>query len=279
MEFNYKYSIGEFSKLTGLPIRTLRYYDEIGLLPAIYKDPETGFRYYNDVQYIYIDYIKRLKDLGFSLKQIKEFLYDKELGVLENIFQEKVDEITSCIRKLENDLLVANDYLSYIQYVKKKNIDLSCKIRKLSKRKYLFTSARNWKHGDQKQYFDFYRKFQEFEKGYSTTGWYFYRFYENFKNIISDGFDFDLCRFLKTGVSENTCVHDLPEGEYAIIGFRGDFSRVVPNYIKLKDFAEQSGYKVISPPYLFFAYFIFLNKPADDFRKLYKQMIIRVEKY
>ncbi len=40
------FSIGEFSKVTGLTVKTLRFYHEQGLLDPTHIDPETGYRYY-----------------------------------------------------------------------------------------------------------------------------------------------------------------------------------------------------------------------------------------
>ena len=42
------YKIGDFSRLTNISIRTLRYYDEIGILKPEYVDPYSGYRYYTD---------------------------------------------------------------------------------------------------------------------------------------------------------------------------------------------------------------------------------------
>ena len=42
--------IGDFSKLSRVSIRMLRYYDEIGLLRPVKIDPESGYRYYNENQ-------------------------------------------------------------------------------------------------------------------------------------------------------------------------------------------------------------------------------------
>lgn len=42
------YKIGEFSKLVGIPIRTLRYYDDYGILKPSITDNFTGYRYYNE---------------------------------------------------------------------------------------------------------------------------------------------------------------------------------------------------------------------------------------
>ncbi len=41
------YKIGEMSKLCGLPVKTLRYYDQLGLLAPDRIDPFTGYRYYS----------------------------------------------------------------------------------------------------------------------------------------------------------------------------------------------------------------------------------------
>jgi len=63
--------IGEFSKLTNVPIRTLRYYDEINLFIPITIDLFTGYRYYSEEQIEDLKLINKLKKLGFSLEEIK----------------------------------------------------------------------------------------------------------------------------------------------------------------------------------------------------------------
>ena len=68
------YQIGEISKLCNIPIKTLRYYDEIDLLKPSKIDEETNYRYYSVDQLVYILIIKQFKDAGFSLKEIKKFL-------------------------------------------------------------------------------------------------------------------------------------------------------------------------------------------------------------
>ncbi|WP_339199771.1 MerR family transcriptional regulator [Solibacillus sp. FSL R5-0449] len=79
------YSIGEFSKKTGITIRTLRYYGEKGLLvPA--RISEGGQRYYNDANIITVQKIVTFKYLDYSLEEIKELLKkdDSLLQSLEN---------------------------------------------------------------------------------------------------------------------------------------------------------------------------------------------------
>jgi DNA-binding transcriptional MerR regulator len=76
---NTRYQIGEVAEKTGVTQRTLRFYEEKGLL----KPPERmdgGFRLYSDTDVKRIEFIKRLQDLlGFTLSEIKEMVEAEEL--------------------------------------------------------------------------------------------------------------------------------------------------------------------------------------------------------
>lgn len=62
--------IGEFSKLSRVSVRMLRYYDEMGLLTPETIDPFTGYRYYREHQLVTANRITALKDMGFSLAEV-----------------------------------------------------------------------------------------------------------------------------------------------------------------------------------------------------------------
>ncbi|MBC8447414.1 MAG: MerR family transcriptional regulator [Chloroflexi bacterium] len=68
------FKIGEFSKLSQVPVKTLRYYDEIGLLKPAKVDRFTAYRYYSADQLPRLNRILALKDLGLSLAQIGRLL-------------------------------------------------------------------------------------------------------------------------------------------------------------------------------------------------------------
>lgn len=68
------FKIGEFSKLTQVPIKTLRYYDSIDLFKPSEVDQFTGYRYYVASQMPRLNRILVLKDLGFSLEQVRKML-------------------------------------------------------------------------------------------------------------------------------------------------------------------------------------------------------------
>ena len=66
--------IGEFSSLAQVSIRTLRHYDELGLLEPVRVDTETGYRYYSVSQLPRLHRILALRDLGFPLERIAQAL-------------------------------------------------------------------------------------------------------------------------------------------------------------------------------------------------------------
>ena len=64
------FRIGEFSRLTQVPVKTLRYYDARGLLHPARVDRATGYRYYTAVQFAQLNRLLAFKDLGFSLREV-----------------------------------------------------------------------------------------------------------------------------------------------------------------------------------------------------------------
>lgn len=96
--------IGDFSKMTGVSIRTLRYYDEIDLFKPIEIDLFTNYRYYSEEQIEDLKIINELKDVGFSLEEIKEywnnFDNEKMLQQKQKLTSE-IDNINDKIRKID----------------------------------------------------------------------------------------------------------------------------------------------------------------------------------
>jgi effector-binding domain-containing protein len=70
------FKIGEFSKLSQVPVKTLRYYDEIGLLHPENVDESNGYRFYSPNQLSRLNMILALKDLGFSLEQVAMLMHE-----------------------------------------------------------------------------------------------------------------------------------------------------------------------------------------------------------
>jgi len=87
-----KYRIEQVAERLQTTKRTLRYYEEIGLLPPAGRT-EGGYRLYSDEDIARLERIQRLKDLlGFSLAEIRELLQsDDERGVLKVAFRQETD--------------------------------------------------------------------------------------------------------------------------------------------------------------------------------------------
>ncbi|WP_330240177.1 MerR family transcriptional regulator [Streptomyces sp. NBC_00525] len=73
------FTIGDFARYGRVSARMLRHYDEIGLLRPDRTDPSTGYRYYGAAQLARLNRIIALKDLGFTLQQVRSVL-DDEIG-------------------------------------------------------------------------------------------------------------------------------------------------------------------------------------------------------
>lgn len=110
------FSIGETAKLNNVSIKSLRHYDEIGLLKPKVIDPVTGYRYYAYSQFSFIDKIKRYKNIGVSLKDLKEVFQSHNLAMLEKLLQEQKRTLEEEFAKLEarkQDIAWLVDFFEY----------------------------------------------------------------------------------------------------------------------------------------------------------------------
>ncbi|QKE73388.1 MerR family transcriptional regulator [Arthrobacter citreus] len=96
-----RFSIGEMAKLHNTTIKTLRYYDEISLLKPIHTDKNNGYRYYSTEQFEHLNTIHYLKELGFSLKEIKQHLENRDIDSFLFLLEEQKQLTEQKIRELE----------------------------------------------------------------------------------------------------------------------------------------------------------------------------------
>ena len=95
------FRISDFSRFTRVSVKTLRYYDRLGLLTPAYVDPDTGYRHYAARQVSDLQRILALKDQGFALEHIRELLGGQIRGpALTRILEAKRLELE---RQLELD--------------------------------------------------------------------------------------------------------------------------------------------------------------------------------
>lgn len=115
-----KFKIGDFSRLSRVPVSTLRYYDDIGLFKAAEVDTFSGYRFYTVDQMVQLNYILALRDLGFTLDQIaRQLEEDLSLEQMKGMLKMKKAEIQQNIDKELERLARVETRLQQIDQQKK----------------------------------------------------------------------------------------------------------------------------------------------------------------
>jgi len=99
------FSIGEFARLGGVSVRTLRHYDEIGLLRPATVDSGTGYRGYSARQLGQLNRIMALKELGLSLTQARRLLDGITLDELRGMLLLRRAQLEHELEQHKNQLL------------------------------------------------------------------------------------------------------------------------------------------------------------------------------
>jgi len=85
-----KMQIKEFAEFTGVSVRTLHYYDEIGLLTPAFVDETTGYRFYDEKSLLRMQEILFYRELDFSLKSIGEILSSPNYDTRKSLEEQKI---------------------------------------------------------------------------------------------------------------------------------------------------------------------------------------------
>ncbi len=87
------FKIGDFSKLTFVSIRMLRYYDEINLFKPVHIDNFTNYRYYSAFQIPKLNKIVGLRNLGFKAEEIRIIINENDNQTQINLLQSRLVEL------------------------------------------------------------------------------------------------------------------------------------------------------------------------------------------
>lgn len=94
------FSIGQMAGLFNINVRTLRYYDEIGLLKPERVNEETGYRYYSSAQFERLNTIKYLRTLDVPIEKIAMFFKGRDVALLRDILEEQLEKVEERQREL-----------------------------------------------------------------------------------------------------------------------------------------------------------------------------------
>ncbi|RWR10068.1 MerR family transcriptional regulator [Siminovitchia fortis] len=242
-----KFSIGQMSKLHNIPVKTLRYYDEIGLFKPIEVNPENGYRYYSIEQFKLLDIIHYLKMLGVPLAEIKKQISNRDINGLIDTLQEhktiteqKIEELEIAKKKIDTRIhefeeakKIKDIAVPFVKTIPERKIiqlketissifELELSLRKLKQQYQHLASIFIGKVGLTISKNHFQRdSFLE----YSSI---FLILEEVEKSKLIEGMDFTT----------------LDEGTYASIFFRGGHGDAPPYFKILNDFIKKNNYKV-----------------------------------
>ncbi|MFF0830641.1 helix-turn-helix domain-containing protein [Brevibacillus sp. NPDC003359] len=110
------FKISEFSRLSRVSLKTLRFYDQIGILKPADIDKETGYRFYAAEQLVTLNRILMYKDLGFTLQQIQQLLHeDMSMEQRQGILRLKEREIELLLEEEQARLNRIKERLLWIE--------------------------------------------------------------------------------------------------------------------------------------------------------------------
>lgn len=149
-------TVNEVSKLTGVSIRTLQYYDRIGLLkPAYYT--EAGYRMYDDTSLEMLQQILLYRELEFPLKEIRDIIHSSDFD-RNRALEQQIELLTMKKEHLENLILFARG----IHGIGVRNMDFSVfDTKKMDE--YAAQAKANW--GKTAEYKEFEEKQKKRSKG------------------------------------------------------------------------------------------------------------------
>lgn len=236
------FSIGEFSKLSGLTVKTLRFYHDEGLLVPAFVDPDSGYRYYHERQIETARIIAYLRNLEFSIGDIKELLGRADEAGLLDLLERQRSQIKEQIKRLQRTVRSLDQFISeerqglamaeISENVSEKNLDavLVAGIRMKG-------------------------RYSECGKGFARLGRAFGRLICGKPLLLhydseyrEDDADFEACLPIRQPKSvEGASVRELPGGRCIALVHKGPYDQMGRSYAKVFKWIKDRNYKVVLP--------------------------------
>lgn len=245
-------SIGEFSKICEVSTKTLRYYDEIGLIHPDEIHPENGYRYYSIRQLKRMLLINRLKSYHFSLEEIKAILDCEGDQAEEELYsalnrkrseiQEKLHALEYSLKQMSQDILNLEKGIPIMSYLDDIEVQLveteQANILSIRQR----MSRDDYAAGYGKHFSRLYEKIASEKLTMLGTPMTIYHSPE----YNPAGNDTEFAIPIKEAAKGT---RDLPGGLCAKSFFKGPYAELTSVYAKLREWVEQEGYELVRSPY------------------------------
>ncbi len=236
-------TIGEVSKITNLPISTLRYYDSEGIISPSYKDENTNYRYYRFFQIPILKMIVHLKKLGFNKKEIKSHLenlsYSHTLELMNKMIEQTQSEIER-LKNLEKELKENAQQMRYLIALENKIDKFFIEEEEIKGIYAKVTTAMGY--GGISKAFKEIDSFLATEKqDFVPIGMFAFTITEN--EIVEKSYNYDRLILLKDFENYDKRCH-YPKREYACMICQSKFSEVGQNIEKLLKRVEDQKQKI-----------------------------------
>ena len=245
-------SIGEFSKICGVSTKTLRYYDEFGLINPDEINSENGYRYYSIKQLKKMLFINRLKSYHFSLEDIKAIVALEEDQAEEQLcaalnhkrreMQDKLNAIEYTLEQMSKDILNLENgipILSHLDHIEVQLVETPT-INILYKRQMM--SSHDYASGYGEHVSRLYEKIAI--KKLTLLGTPITIYHSPEYNPV--GNDTEIAIPIKEIVKGT---RDLPGGLCASSVLKGPYSELTSIYAKLTEWIKHEGYALVRSPY------------------------------
>lgn len=245
-------SIGEFSKICGVSTKTLRYYDEIGLINPDEINPESGYRYYSINQLKKMLFINRLKSYHFSLEEIKDILDLEEdqseeklrssLNFKRREIQERLNTLEYTFKKISNDILNLENGIPLMSCLDNIEVQLvETQTMNILYTRQMLTSE-DYAAGYGKYFSGLYEKIATEKLTLLGTPMTIYHSAE----YNPAGNDTEFAIPIEEVVKGT---RDLAGGLCAKSVLKGSYSELTSVYAKLREWVENEGYELVKSPY------------------------------
>lgn len=238
-----KYSIGEFSRITSLSIKSLRLYHEKEILVPSEVDQFTSYRYYNETNIEFARTIKILKEYDFSLAEIKEIIdeFNDESEILEQLIRKK-NEIEKKIARYK-DISVSIDSIIKKERENKMRTENEFEIEEKEAETMLIAA-----HRMKGKYSDVGKGFGVLAKnfGREINGKAMCLYYDG--EYKEDDVDIETCFPVRKGKNvDGISVRELKGGKCVSLIHKGPYELLGESYRKIFNYISTKGYKTVIP--------------------------------
>jgi effector-binding domain-containing protein len=241
------FKIGDFSRLSRISVKALRYYDEIGLLKPVQVDQFTGYRYYSADQLPRLNYIIALKDTGLSLEEIATLINNSlNPSQMRDIFILKQAELRQRLNQERKRLEQVENLLRQIEK-EGKMPDYKIVVKKVEPQ--LIASMRGIlpAYGEVGQFYGEIFKHLAKKMIFKPAAATFLICYDS--EYKERDVDVEVCVPVKKSVpgSDKVKVYELPGMEAACIIHKGQYEGIGEAYGALMAWIESHGYQITGP--------------------------------